>query len=432
MEVYTFDKLSDHIGKSPQAQYLFSYLGELNAKTFFVESDYVDKDFLIDYAKFYARSFQAPRRLTKRIHFFSRDFTTESFRMAIEKYDGDLIQNIRESYLGFTVVKPIGNRYGDPLIGRTILKTYPEKVEPDFRYFLTHTYAASLYGIPLNISSLPYQTQDMAVAACATTALWIALHPLSVLFAIPTYSPVEITEKAVTYPGEQRNFPSSGLSILQMINFINFLGLDTENINILPKKEEMTLEAVKAYIKAQIPIIACLELEARGKSDRSYHAVIVSGYRYDSSGTVKELYIHDDQIGPYSRVKLGHNLAEWENEWITDYGFKKMVVERLLVPVYPKIRLTFGRIHAVYLREKDKIISKGLNAELFLSQVNAYKQHLLKHSFKDKVETLTKSLPRFLWVIRGHYHGQPILDNVYDGTAIFPQKLLTIIYQYPE
>ena len=158
----------------------------------------------------------------------------------------------------------------------------------------------------------------------------------------------------------------------------------------------------------------------------------MSGYRYDSSGSVKELYIHDDQIGPYSRVKLVHNSAEWENEWITHYGFKKMVVERLLVPVYPKIRLTFGRIHAVYLREKDKIISKGLNAELFLSQVNAYKQHLLKHSFKDKVETLTKSLPRFLWVIRGHYHGQPILDNVYDGTAIFPQKLLTIIYQYPE
>ena len=109
MEVYTFDKLSDHIGKSPQAQYLFSYLGELNAKTFFVESDYVDKDFLIDYAKFYARSFQAPRRLTKRIHFFSRDFTTESFKIAVEEYNDNLIKSIRKSYLGFTVVKPIGN-----------------------------------------------------------------------------------------------------------------------------------------------------------------------------------------------------------------------------------------------------------------------------------------------------------------------------------
>ena len=429
MKVLSRNQGLAYLGSSNQARYLSSYLKGLNTKTILVENNYVDKDFLIDYAKFYARSFEAPQRFTKRVHFFSSDFTIDSFKTAIEKYDHSLIQTIRESYLGFTIVKPIGNQHGEPLIGRTVVRTYPEKVEGDFRYFLTHSCLASLHGISLGISSLPYQTQDMAVAACATTALWIVSHPFSALFTIPTYSPVEITEKAVTYPGEQRNFPSSGLTILQMIDFINFLGLDTENINILPKKEEMISEVVKAYIKAQIPVIACLKLE--GKAEPGYHAVVVSGYRYDSSGTVKELYVHDDQIGPYSRVKLGNNSTEWQNEWITHYGFKKMAVERLLVPVYPKIRLTFGRIHAAYLKEKDKIISKGLNVELFLTQVNQYKQYLLKHPFKNKVEILIKSLPRFLWVIRDHLNGRPILDHVYDGTAVFPKELFTIIYEPP-
>jgi len=406
-------------------RYLSSYLHQLGASTVIVEKHYVDRDFLIDYAKFYARSFSAPERFTKRLHFFSLEFTKTELEKALSG-NQSAIKRLYTSYLGFIVLKPIKGADGGPLVGRTVLKTYPKKADSDTRTFLTHKCKACLYGIPLDVDTLPFQTQDMAVAACATTSLWISLHPLSALFQVPMLSPAEITERAVTFPGEERNFPSFGLNIGQMINFINSIGLDTENINVIREDNEVVPNAVRAYIAAGIPIIACLILSKGGKQC-DYHAAVISGYRTDVNGKIKELYVHDDQIGPYSRVKSSEpSFRIWENEWIKYGGYGEVRVERLLVPIYPKIRLTFGRIYSVYLKERDKISAQGFGCNFFLTQVNQYKYFLLSRKLKDKPTILVEPLPRFIWVIRAYLNNEPILDILYDGTEVFPKKLLTV------
>jgi hypothetical protein len=69
--------------------------------------------------------------------------------------------------------------------------------------------------------------------------------------------------------------------------------------------------ALKAYINASIPLIALLELKKKEKV--SWHAVVISGYRRDEKRKVKELYVHDDQIGPYSSVKpVKGNFEFWD------------------------------------------------------------------------------------------------------------------------
>lgn len=423
MEVLQSTNSFQHL-VGPIGQYCSDYLTELKNSTAIVEEHYVDRDFLIDYTKFYARSFDAPERFTKRLHFFSFKFTETDFKQALNG-NRRLLQKLYDYYLGFVVIKPIKDQDNNPLIGRTVLKTYPQKAGNHTRKFLTHNCKASLYGIPLNIDSLPFQTQDEAVAACATTALWVCLHPLSILFGVPLFSPAEITERSVTFPGTERNFPSLGLNLFQMINFINFIGLDTENINILEESKEIIPHVVRSYINAGIPIIACLTLREKEGSE-FYHAAVVTGYRSDANGDIVELYVHDDQIGPYSRVKSKDGLfLTWENEWIKD-GFQEVIVNRLLVPVYPKIRLTFGRIYRVYLKEFEKISAGGFKSEFFLTQVNQYKHFLLDKQFKNKADVLLKSLPRFLWIIRAHLKTQPMLDMIYDGTEVFPKKLLMI------
>ncbi len=420
MKVEFLDNVHEHLGYSPQAQNLFSYLKELCTRTVIVEEEYVDKDYLIDYSKFYARSFTVYRKFTKRLHFFSQVFSQEDFEKLLKDGPNDS-NKITNSYLGFIVVKPIYIG-GEPLIGRTVLK--PPDEESRFCTFIKPKSSASLYGIELTVDSLPFQVQDGAVGACATAALWVSMHSLHNLFDISLHSPAEITEKSVLYPTIYRSFPSEGLSYEQMITYIKSIGLDAESININPKKESIVPDAIRAYIESGIAPIAALKIEKKS-GVVELHAVVISGYRCDSNGVIKELYVHDDQIGPYTRVKSDRKFAEWRNEWTTKYGYRKASLEKLLVPVYPKIRLTFGRIYEVYLTER-KYCPKEFEVVLFLTQVKEYKKFLWKYLIEDKIKVLITSLPRFLWVIRFHYRGAPVMDDVYDGTSVFPKRLLTI------
>ncbi len=218
--VYPFNQIKDKLGGSFQANYIYDYLSEINAKTVVIEENYIDKDYLIDYAKFYARSFNTDEKFTRRLHFFSEDFSNYDFQKILTNGKNEGFEKLNNCYLGFVVMKPINDEFGFPLIGRTILKTYDTEVNPghEYRVYNTDIHKASLFGIPLKIDSLPFQTQDKAVGACATTACWIALHPLSALFGTQRESPFEVTEKSVSFTSlEERNFPNTpGLSLLQM------------------------------------------------------------------------------------------------------------------------------------------------------------------------------------------------------------------------
>lgn len=415
--------ISELLEKSNQASYLIQYLQNLEAKTYILEEEYVDKDYMIDFQKFYARSFEKIGKFTKRIHFFNEKFDEKDFQKALESNDKEVINTLKRSYLGFTVVKPLRGADGNKLIGRTLLKTYPEEVDDEMRIFIKKKYTASLFGIPLEIESLPFQAQDQGVSACATIALWSALHPLSDIFEIKRDSPAEITEIATSLPFS-RKFPSSGLTFEQMINYIQSLGLDTEVIRQIDEKIIST--AIKAYINADFPLIADLKLKKNGE-DYELHAAIISGYRCDKKGNIKELYVHDDQIGPYSRVKpLNNGFKYWDNEW-KDYGYNSIEVEKLLIPIYSKIRMTFSRIYRFVEMEKGVLDTSNL----YLYSVRKYKEFLLGKSVMDKLEKLTMSLPRFLWVLRLFEDSSidsPLLDIVFDGTSVFPKEVTRIYF----
>ena len=415
--------ISELLEKTNQASYLIQYLQNLEAKTYILEEEYVDKDYMIDFQKFYARSFEKIGKFTKRIHFFNEKFDEKDFQKALESNDKEVINTLKRSYLGFTVVKPLRGADGNKLIGRTLLKTYPEEVDDEMRIFIKKKYTASLFGIPLEIESLPFQAQDQGVSACATIALWSALHPLSDIFEIKRDSPVEITEIATSLPFS-RKFPSSGLTFEQMINYIQSLGLDTEVIRQIDEKIIST--AIKAYINADFPLIADLKLKKNGE-DYELHAAIISGYRCDKKGNIKELYVHDDQIGPYSRVKpLNNGFKYWDNEW-KDYGYNSIEVEKLLIPIYSKIRMTFSRIYRFVEMEKGVLDTSNL----YLYSVRKYKEFLLGKSVMDKLEKLTMSLPRFLWVLRLFEDSSidsPLLDIVFDGTSVFPKEVTRIYF----
>lgn len=427
MEVLSFDGVVECLSQTSHSGYLERYLRDIGCRCAVVEDEYVDKGYLIDYCRYHARSFSAPARFTERFHFFSEEFSSEDLSTVLTSRNHQQIQDLQDSYLGFVVVKPVRTADGKRVIGRTVLRTYSLEADGERRRFVTVKQSASLHGIPLETVSLPYQAQDVAVGACATASLWVSMYPLRELGALPDLSLAEITEKSTEFPGEQRRFPSVGLSLWQMINFIHSLGLDAECISPVDTAPSMIPDVVRAYAECRIPVIAAIQLKKEDRVD--HHAVVVSGYR-SHNNCVTELYVHDDQIGPYSRVLPQGDFFKWKNEWTDERGYDEVLVQKLLIPIYPEIRLTFVGIYPKYLAIKEETLLHGFDADLFLIQINPYKRaRCMDHLVENKLEVLTASLPRFVWVIRVHDSGNPVADILYDGTSVFPQEIRTIHFE---
>jgi len=450
--VYSFQDTPSPTGNSAVGQYLYSYLTAIRARTFVKEEDYIDKDYLIDYAKFYARSFDIHKKYTTRYHFFAIKFTDDEFKEALRSGNKAFFNRLERKYLGFVVIKPIKDIHGHYLIGKTVLATYPLADGEEQRVYLRDRVNVSLFGVHLEIESTPFQVHDAAVGACATIACWTSLFPLTNLFGIQAYSPSEVTEKSVSFPSDSRNFPSDGLTITQMKNYFNSIGLETDFID--PKEivgykdytshDDIIADAVRAHLHLGLPIIAGLDLMNDGKPS-GYHAVVITGYKH-KNGNLTELYTHDDNIGPYCYVKPDPTgkLHSWVNEWL-ESGYEEVQVQRLLIPVYPKIRLSFSRIYGVYLyykrTSKLQIESGNLDEdtkiELFLTDIKEYKKFLSGMSFsttfkdktvRDKVTTLCKPFPRFIWVFRFQCYGTPHFDYIFDGTSVYPNLVADITY----
>jgi len=415
--------IQEELGYADQGKYLFRYLTDLKAKTVVVEDPYIDKDYLIDYSNFYARSFKPYKKHTTRLHFFSEEFPEEKFKENFHSNE-EFQRIICTSYLGFVVIKPIGHGEKNKLIGRTLLQTYLDKTDDGGkRHFTKFKHDVSLYGIKLTVESLPYQMQDSIVAACATTAIWTSLSALNSLFGTLKQSPFEITKTSVSFPGLERNFPnSSGLNIFQIKEYFNSTGLETESINVISRPEVIP-EVIKAHIYFKLPIIACICLE-NVSGVQQYHAVVISGYRSDKSGEITELYLHDDGIGPYCRtksMKQDKNFSYWENEWTKMNGYDTIKVEKLIIPLYPKIRYSFNKVYKIFSDIKEASDPSGCVTKLLLVELNQYKEYLLTKSIHNKMDLLLRPFPKYMWIIRLENNELPQLDLVIDATSVFQE-----------
>ena len=479
---------SDHdyrklLGDSSQADNSARLLKSLGAKTAIIEKDYIDRSYLIDYSKFFSRSFENVKRFTKRVHFFSFSFATKRFETAITDYNDDgsnplesdkFFKKLIEGYLGFVIIKPLKDRDGHSILGRTVIKC--RGFDPEIENFIFKNNYVNLFGIPLVVKSLPFQAQDKAVAACATTSLWIANEKMRDMYGTKEYSPAEITEIATHLIEMERIFPSNSLVIKQMLNFLKELGMDYEIIDITHRKqraflsnEEMPEEIrkgcseylkkavpniVKAYVGAGMPIIATLTLENKAGNE-FLHTAVISGYKLDDNRNVTELYIHDDQIGPYSIATsvapigsldsekskalddYSASFLEWKNYWIDGLEYKSVIVDKLLIPIYPKIRMDYDNMYLFckkYFEEKLEKLSKQFpvrfDLEVYLTSVQEYKKQILKsEKFSDKLNILKMPFSRLVWVAELYLDDHIINEVVFDATSHYPRPITEIDYR---
>ncbi len=290
-----------------QVGYIFNYLNRLDAKTVLLEFQYVDKDFLEDFSRYYAKRYGNDGHKCARMHFFA---CALDHGMVFEILAGgpradELVKTLQANYLGFMVIKPLPKTF----IGKTCLKVMEdESTAVKRKRRLSRKYKVDLFGISLSVESLAFQEQDKVIAACATTAIWSALHALQWHSIRSVHSCSEITMNALNdRSGSSNSFPNTELNTEQMLRSIDAEGLRHHQENLRGTDEKRFFETVVSHIDSQLPLIFIgdvYSLSGPGKkrpTREGNHAICIVGYKQDHE---KILYIHDDRLGPYVRAKL--------------------------------------------------------------------------------------------------------------------------------
>ncbi|WP_321368351.1 hypothetical protein [uncultured Desulfuromusa sp.] len=350
-----------------QVSYLGIYLAhkDICARTIVVEKPYVDRHFLEEYARYYATTLNPPNPKATRIHFFKDAITDEFFQQKLNSAASGnyemVCDELTKGYLGFTVVRPLRSAP----IGRTILATFPSLGSD--RYYTTppHPYKAHLCGLKISISGVPFQQQEQAVGACATTAIWSALSQTMRLDGGRAPTPFAVTEAATKNWVKDRAFPATaGLKDEQILESLR--QFEYSPLYFEPDKEPALFAlAVKCYLRSKIPVILKMHYDCQSEA----HAVALVGFRegpedgittpdisYQASpswGNIRlrsrglcRLYVHDDRLGPYARAVLKEDATKFttlrycnNNIDFTDFD-KTAIVQSAMVPLYPKIRLS--------------------------------------------------------------------------------------------
>jgi len=432
--------------------YFEEYFHALNAHTIVIERDYVDHDYLEDFATYYVRCFQEYKRKTVRLHFFSNAFTAAEFKGLLTDQASPLDNaNLQADYLGFIIVKPLPGA----TIGRSCLKTYPN--EHGRRYFpVLRTYEVGLLGLQLTVESLAFQQQDTVVAACATSALWTCFQGTGKRFQHAIPSPVEITQAATDHVPDDlmatgaRKLPNARLTATQMAFAIRAATLEP---HVVSTPDPYILSStLNAYLRCGIPSILLFQLVDVTETDQHRlggHAVAVTGFSLGREATqphpttdmqlrssrIDKLYVHDDQIGPFARMPFNANGA-LETSW-AGQGLVEGRSELLLIPLYHKIRIPFEVIHDAIL-QLDSImdwIMKILGSQLprpewdiYLTTVSDYKKDLhtqYRACLGVRLEgNLTESLPKYLWRVTALQDQEAAMDIVFDATGIAQHNLV--------
>lgn len=478
--------------KKRQISYIFRYLRDLKAASIVLEFDYLDRDYLEDYSRYYVKRFSANGSKCARLHFFSKKVDHGMIERALACPEAKfIVKELQDSYLGYVVVKPLPKTF----IGRTCLRKYPHvKKDQTRKKAISRTYNVDLFGIKLTVDSVAFQEQDKVVSACASTAIWSSIHATTwrPVRDIPACS--EITINAINHiEGSSNSFPTKELSNKQMLRALDVEGYRNHYQPLDDIDQQEFLKIVEYHIDSDLPLILGAEvyqvLDANELKIMAGHAVTVLGYKNSDRPA---LYIHDDRLGPYARATFV-DLSQYRNSLITqkwglvlqekdDLGNWKpahevLVPKSLIIPTHKKVRLPYNSANTTcefirnefesWLREvaiKDSSVAayqNQLSYKVRLAEISKIRQEIINFEFskestkigdieilkRDKVDFLTTSYARFHWVADFNYSELPIFTILFDATDI-PQGnavaglfvkdlektnlVLTIFLQYAE
>lgn len=436
---------------------------DIDAKSIVVQDDYIDRDYLEDYASYYVRCFHHYKSHCCRLHFFNRDLSAEEVQQLIIDEPTTLTaEELQQAYIGFIVVRPLPMT----VIGRTCLKTYGDDGGRR-KYPITCRNSVSFFGIPLYVTSLGFQEQDTVAGACATSALWTILQGTGRTFQHAIPSPAGISNLADHQQRrEARRAPSRGLNQQQAQNVIRAVDLEPLNVNV---GDRFSFQSnVYAYLRGNIPLFLGLQVlsvpgplgqhvDVEQAAPYGFHAVAITGLSIGPApagrgiefslraAQVDKVYAHDDQVGPFAKMEIrdlvlrrdGNDdktiVALTTSSKASKAGHVLVAVpDALIVPLYHKIRIPYSYVQGAVL-SFDKAMKAllatlplGFELDQFMwdiSLVTGTEYLDYQRKRKDilgahRLALATMSLPRFYWQASLYYQDRPAMTILFDATDL--------------
>ncbi|MCK6721122.1 hypothetical protein L8T04_16085 [Enterobacter cloacae] len=462
-----FDSDYPHIYRKNQIEYIYNYLKDLDCNHIVLEPEYIDRDFLEDYASYYVKSFNNRGYKTARLHFFSKKINHRDIDKYL--YDGIEDEHILEwksSYLGFMVIKPMAEKF----IGKTCLKPYSSFERKDsflYKKSLYKEYKVNLFGIGLTVNSIAFQEQDTIVSACATTSLWSAFHALqwTDVKEIPSCS--KITINAINHVEDSQNlFPQKELTAKQILRAIDIQSLKHHDLKLESMDYLSFHQVVKFHIDSNLPLILGLRVESIDKDGRTTylgdHAVTVLGYKNAiTENSPQCIYIHDNRLGPYVRAsyfqktdsnsKWGLIIQKKDEAGNWQEAHEIMYPSILISMTKQKVRLsyemalnTMNMLYALFKNATSQLRNNvSVSFDIKLQEISEIRSNLLNDKFSSSSYSsfyqtlqekrkvfLLKSYAKYHWVASITVNQEHSLDILFDATAI-PQgnAIAGIIYR---
>ncbi len=432
-----------------QVDYLDVYLQQIGCATVVSEAHYIDRDFVDDFALFYARNLRPYPNYCQRLHFFTEAFDAAAWQaMMLAARDGDMAgvtARLQASYLGFSVIRPLP---GSP-IGRTVLPTLgrltPENKEREFP--VVRPYHVHLAGFALVVNGLAFQQQDQGVSACATTALWVALQRVAHDEHTHVPTPAEITESASRYLlADGRSLPSDGLRVEQICEATRASGLAPVVVKAVGPAEDRA--QLISYVRSGFPTVLAMHTGGLG------HAICCVGVKLgatqpqtdtklnfrDGASRLEGIYVHDDRLGPYASVQLQNRtvsvrlpdgtvetksrtglLIRWPDGTEETDG----LLHSLIVPLPVKIRLSVTRLRALgfavaeFIAKEFPRTDRAVTLDTRYELGTSYRQRSYGFGLSDAgliglASEIT--LSRYVGLIEIVAPDGPLLDVVLDAT----------------
>lgn len=366
-----------------QVKYLYNYLKQLGAKSILLEPRYIDRDFLEDFSRYYVKRFNNDGHVCGRLHFFSCEIDHRKLDQLMLEGGArcDLTRgSLQDHYLGFVVIKPLSRTF----VGKTCLRVSGDVGSGlGTKKKISKRYDINLFGIKLHVSSIAFQEQDKVVAACATTAIWTALHgqPGKDVKCIPSCS--EITIAALNYvDGSNNGFPNKELSNKQIQRSLDVEGLRYHTTNLQVESLDWFRQYVATHIDSDLPLILSGAVfgsphpsddgDTSTAEIKGGHAITLVGY--DAREGADWLYAHDDRLGPYARARL-INVTDFlgdatpdglKERWALAFSHRKedgtweppheiLVPDLAIVPADKKARLPYQYAYGTAVRIAEEI-----------------------------------------------------------------------------
>ncbi len=359
--------------------------------TMVLETDYIDAVYRNCYYSYFSTKLKSYDRFCVRMSFFEPVFSSIDEFFALEE------TRIRDSYLGFLVIRPLGK-----CIGRNAISP-KAKVNPasSIKVCLTDINASCL-GVKLRVKAFPHSSQDGEFMTCAETTTWTLAEYFGNKYVL--YKPLlpSTLFESLELQAVERLVPSQGLSIEQISMALSRQGFACKMYsNNNPRFKEL----FTCYVESGLPLavavvggnlghaIVCIGRKSIDRSKVLGKKQVLGVDYYIWNEGIEDFVFNDDNMPSY---------AEYPFSKPTPY-LKNASISHFIVPLHNKIYLAADQAIDIsnFFVSRDFHSAPDTVIRTFLTSGRSYREYIYHNSdFPVSVKSayLRIDLPKFIWV----------------------------------